>query len=61
MSFRKYVNRIQEETTAGDIATVMTKLDMTRRSKHLHKGKKCKAHSNYNCEECEELEESKFR
>jgi len=54
MKFKKFLD---EETVAGDIAGVDTKLDMVRRPmKHLQKGKKCKVHHVLNCEEC--LEEN---
>lgn len=56
MRFKQYIKKIQEETTSADIATVDTKLDMTRRDpsemKHLHKGKKCKLHKQLSCDEC---------
>ena len=54
MKFKKFLKGLSEETTSGDIATVDTKLDMTRRQKHLEKGKKCKKHKQLNCEICEE-------
>lgn len=55
MKFSKYLKGIAEETTSADIATVDTKLDMTRRyEKHKsQKGKKCKQHKQFNCEICE--------
>jgi len=52
MKFKKYLNKLKEETTSADIATVDTKLDLVKRPKHLEKGKKCKAHKILNCEEC---------
>jgi hypothetical protein len=54
MKFKKYLKDLAEETTAADIAPVDTKLDMTRRNKHLEKGKKCKQHKKLNCEICAE-------
>lgn len=61
MKFKKYLKRLSEETVSGDIATVDTKLDMVKRhEKHAHKGKKCATHKKYNCEECAELQESKY-
>jgi hypothetical protein len=60
MKFGKYLRKLAEETTAADIATVDTKLDMTRRQKHLEKGKKCKKHKVLNCAECEDINENKF-
>jgi len=54
MKFKKYLKSISEVTTSGDIATVDTKLDMTKRyEKHHNKGKKCKTHKQFNCEICE--------
>lgn len=60
MKFKKYLKDLAEETTTADIATVDTKLDMVRRQKHLEKGKKCKKHKVLNCEQCEDLNESKY-
>jgi len=54
MKFKKYLKKLAEETTSADIATVDTKLDMTKRHKHLQKGKRCKQHKELNCEICEE-------
>jgi len=51
--FRKLLKDIQEETTAADIATVDTKLDLVKRPKHLVKGKKCKKHKRLNCKACD--------
>lgn len=52
MRFKKY---LEEETTAGDIATVDVKLDMAQRyERHKEKGKRCKKHKKYDCEICEE-------
>ena len=54
MRFKKYLNDLAEETTAGDIAGVESKLDTHRRpTKHLQKGKKCKKHKRLNCQECQ--------
>lgn len=60
MSFKKFLKNMQEETTTGDIAGVETKLGMTKRQKHLDKGKKCKKHKVLNCESCEIEEDSKY-
>ena len=60
MKFGQYLQDLAEETNSADIATVDNKLDMTRRNKHIAKGKRCKAHKALNCEECEELKESKL-
>jgi len=51
MGFKKFLDNLREETTSADIATVDTKLDMTRRKKG-EKGKKCKVHKRPNCQEC---------
>lgn len=56
MSFKDFFN---EETTAGDIASVDTKLDM-RTPKHLSKGKKCRKHKKINCSVCSAEKESKY-
>ena len=54
MKFKKFIQELAEETVAGDIATVDSKLDFTRRPmKHLQKGKKCKEHKRLNCQECQ--------
>lgn len=59
MKFGKYLKDLAEETTAADIATVDTKLDLVKRhEKHAHKGKKCKKHKKFNCEICEEMNEN---
>ena len=50
MKFKKFLKDIEEQTTSADIATVDTKLDMTKRKK----GKKCKKHKQFDCEVCEE-------
>jgi len=50
--FKKFLKELEEETTAGDIAGVDSKLDMAKRPKHLTKGKMCKLHHLKNCEEC---------
>lgn len=61
MSFKKYLKDMAEETTAGDIATVSTKLDLSKKhQKHQCKGKKCKTHKKINCIICEENEDSKW-
>jgi hypothetical protein len=60
MSFKKFLKDIQEETGVGDIASVDNKLGMTKRQKHLDKGKKCKKHKVLNCETCEMEEDSKY-
>lgn len=69
MKFKSYLRKLSEEgeatagTTSADIATVDNKLDFVKRpkQKHLEKGKKCKKHYRFNCQECEEeLEESKW-
>jgi len=57
MSFKKFLEEEEAAgTTSGDIATVDTKLGMSRRKQV--KGKKCKAHKRPNCEECAEMRES---
>lgn len=50
-NFKEFLGNIGEETTSADIATVSSKLGMVR-SKHLHKGKKCKIHKTLNCDIC---------
>ena len=56
--FRKYLD---EETTAGDIASVDSRVgDVVRRPKHLEKGKKCIKHKRLNCKECDVNNESKW-
>lgn len=61
MNFKKYLKQIEEETTSADIATVSTKLDLSKRhQKHQQKGKKCKTHKKFNCELCDDLEETKW-
>ena len=52
MKLTTFKDFLDEETVAADIATVDTKLDLVQRSKHLHKGKRCKLHKELNCEEC---------
>lgn len=55
MNFKKYLKSLAEETTAGDIASIDTKLDLVKRpEKHLMKGKKCKEHKRLNCMVCSE-------
>lgn len=54
MTKRGFKKFLEEETVSGDIATVDSKLDLTRRNKHLSKGKKCKKHKRVNCEACEQ-------
>lgn len=57
MKFKNFLTKLQEETTAGDIASVEKKLDLSRRhEKHVKNGKKCKAHKVVDCEECVEEE-----
>ena len=58
--YKKFSKFLDEETTSGDIATVDTKLDMTKRPKHLQKGKKCKKHHKLNCDVCESKLEEKY-
>jgi len=48
MNFRDYLNNIKEETTSADIATVDTKLDMSKQNK-------CKRHRKFNCKICKNL------
>lgn len=62
MKFKKYLKDLAEETTAADIASVDTKLDMVSRprNKHLEKGKKCKKHKELDCAICEELRENYY-
>lgn len=56
MGFKKFY----EEMTSVDVATVDTKLDLTRRhEKHVNKGKKCKTHHDLNCKICEDKKLSK--
>lgn len=50
--FKNFLARMSEETAAADIAAVDTKLDLIKRPKHLQKGKKCKTHKQFQCEEC---------
>lgn len=45
---------LEEETVSGDIETVDSNLGMSKRNKHLSKGKKCKKHKRANCVSCEE-------
>ena len=49
--FKLYLDEIREETSASDVASVDTKMDL-RRNKHLEKGKKCQKHKRLNCSEC---------
>lgn len=49
--FKLYLDELKEETSAGDIAGVDSKMDL-RRHKHLEKGKKCAKHKRLNCVEC---------
>lgn len=56
-SFKRFFN---EETTAGDIASVDTKLELKRKPKHLSKGKKCQKHGKVNCEICAAEKEHKY-
>jgi len=51
MGFKRY---LEEETVAADIASVDTKLGHKEPYKHLHKGKRCKLHKEYNCQICED-------
>lgn len=58
---KEFLKDISEETTSSDIATVDTKLDLSKRPKHLLKGKKCKLHKRINCKICDDdLSESKW-
>lgn len=50
--FKLYLDELKEETSAGDIAAVYTKMDLIKRNKHLEKGKKCSKHKRLNCSEC---------
>jgi len=52
MKFKKFLDKLKEETTSGDIAGVDSKLDLIKRPKHLNKGKRCALHKELNCEEC---------
>lgn len=46
MRFKEFLKGLEEVTTSADIATVDTKLDMTRRPKP------CKKHNVIDCELC---------
>jgi hypothetical protein len=65
-NFRKYVDKIQEETTAGDIASVDNIINLGKDRESFkgkdNKGKKCRIHNRLICKICQEdLEESRWR
>lgn len=53
MKFKNFYRELYEETTSGDIATVDTKLVLSKKHpKRLQKNKKCKKHNILNCPIC---------
>ena len=56
-SFRKHYN----ETDSSDIESTETKLCADEVvQKRMNKGKKCKMHKRYNCQICQDFEDSKY-
>lgn len=60
MGFKKFLKNLEEEMQAADIAGVDTKLDFVRRDKKRTKGKKCKMHKRYDCQECKDRQDNKY-
>lgn len=57
-SFKDFVRGLDEETNSGDIAPVMTKLDL--RAEPSKKGKRCKDHKKLNCGICNSKKDERY-
>ena len=55
----KEIQEIKEETTSADIASVDTKLG-SGPFRRMKKGKKCKEHKRFNCDECQSDDDEKW-
>jgi hypothetical protein len=52
MDFRTLLDNIKEETVAGDIASVETKIGTKPLRHRVGSGKRCKKHKTINCQTC---------